>query len=131
MNFFFTLKCLIGYILQPKVAIKKFSSPPPVKAPSPLPAMDQVKKVQRRPSTSVPTIRRSETENARPKREIHPPPPKDLPYADAPKKMRRASKGKQSESHTEQLKFCAKILTDLSKKQYWNIASPFYDPVGS
>ena len=44
----------------------------------------------RRPSMSVPVIRRHETESAgRPKRAIDPPPPKDLPYADVPKVQRR------------------------------------------
>ena len=92
--------------------------PPPKKVPA------------RRPSTSVPTIRRSETETARPKREIHPPPPKDLPYSDIPKKSRRATKVKRNDGTTEQLKFCGKILSDLHKRQYIPIASPFYYPVG-
>lgn len=86
----------------------------------------------RRPSTSVPVIRRSETEvpgSARPKREIHPPPPKDLPYADVPKKTRKG-KGLKNDGTAEQLKFCGKLLSDLSRKAHWTIASPFYEPVG-
>jgi bromodomain-containing factor 1 len=84
----------------------------------------------RRQSTSVPTIRRSENEvPGRPKREIHPPPPKDLPYADAPRKSR---KGKKKDDGTvEQLKYCSKILTDFSKqKKYWPDVAPFMEPVG-
>lgn len=82
----------------------------------------------RRPSHSVPVIRRNDQEPiSRPKREIHPPPPKDLPYADAPKKVRKGKFGPES---NEQLKFCSRLLTDLHKKQYYNIAHPFYEPVG-
>lgn len=108
------------------VVKKPDTPPPPISAPS--------KKTQpaRRPSTSVPVIRRSETEtvgSARPKREIHPPPPKDLPYADAPKKARK-SKGIKNDGTAEQLRFCGKILQDLNRKSHWTIASPFYEPVG-
>lgn len=65
----------------------------------------------------------------RPKREIHPPPPKDLPYADAPRKAR---KGKKKDDGTvEQLKYCGKILTDFVKqKKYWPAVQPFMEPVG-
>lgn len=66
---------------------------------------------------------------ARPKREIHPPPPKDLPYADAPKKPRKIKVAKDDGS-IEQLKFCAKLLAELQRKQHWAIAHPFYEPVG-
>ncbi len=90
----------------------------------------QPKKSQgRRPSVNVPTIRRTEEASGRPKREIHPPPPKDLPYADPPKKVRRASAVKDTGA-AEQLKFCDKVLKELHKKQHYNVAQPFYDPVG-
>ena len=106
------------------------ASPTP---PPPTPAVPQKKSAPpRRPSTSVPTIRRSETtETARPKREIHPPPPKDLPYAEAPKKMRSVRKAKVDDGTEEQLKFCSKLLNDLHKKSVANIASHFYFPVGA
>ncbi|TDL28564.1 WD40 repeat-like protein [Rickenella mellea] len=110
----------------PPPAEEKASTPPP--PPPPAAAAPAKKPQARRSSTSVPTIRRSETETARPKREIHPPPPKDLPYVDPPKKTRRAGK-KMNDGTIEQLKYCGKILADLQKKQYWNIASPFYEPV--
>lgn len=86
----------------------------------------------RRPSTSLPTIRRNEAQEVigRPKREIHPPAPKDLPYADAPKKQRKVKHVKDSAGSVEQLKYCSKILSDLHKKQYYTIANPFYQPVG-
>jgi bromodomain-containing factor 1 len=86
--------------------------------------------ITRRPSTSVPVIRRSEAEAVgRPKREIHPPPPKDLPYADAPKKHRKTKRIKD-DGTIEQLKYCGKILQELHRKQHYNYAHPFYEPVG-
>lgn len=105
--------------------MKKVATPP---APPPPP-----KKAQpaRRASTSVPVIRRSEAEvTTRPKREIHPPPPKDLPYADLPKKNRKGKRSK-ADGSTEQLKYCSKMLQELNRKQYYNIAYPFYNPVGT
>ncbi|EEB98703.1 hypothetical protein MPER_01743, partial [Moniliophthora perniciosa FA553] len=85
----------------------------------------------RRPSTSVPVIRRSDAAVdpvGRPKREIHPPPPKDLAYSDAPKKPRKTRQPKD-DGTVEQLKYCARLLADLHKKQYYHIANPFYEPV--
>ncbi|KAF7982061.1 hypothetical protein HWV62_30348 [Athelia sp. TMB] len=107
---------------------RKVTPPPP-----PPPVVKEEKRVPppvRRPSTSVPVIRRSEAEvvSARPKREIHPPPPKDLPYADAPKKARKGKSNKDDGS-AEQLKFCSKVLHDLNRKAHWAIANPFYEPV--
>ncbi|KAF8168327.1 hypothetical protein B0H34DRAFT_670517 [Crassisporium funariophilum] len=108
--------------------VKKLATPvpipPPVAAPKKVPAA-----AARRASTSMPTIRRSEAEViGRPKREIHPPPPKDLPYADAPKKNRKGKKTKD-DGTSEQMKYCLKILNELHKKQHYNYASPFYEPV--
>ncbi|KAI5991495.1 hypothetical protein EDD15DRAFT_2447662 [Pisolithus albus] len=110
-----------------KPTITKTATPPPPpqpvqpkKAPAPL----------RRASASVPVIRRNDTEHvatARPKREIHPPPPKDLPYADAPKRLRKPKV--KDDGTAEQLRFCGKILTDLHGKRHWAIAHPFYEPV--
>ncbi|KAH7921257.1 hypothetical protein BV22DRAFT_1114517 [Leucogyrophana mollusca] len=104
--------------------VKKPATPPP--PPPPLKKASSV----RRASTSVPVIRRNEVEQAtaRPKREIHPPPPKDLPYADVPKKMRKV-KTVKNDGTAEQLKYCAKILSDLHRKQHWGIANAFYEPV--
>lgn len=110
-------------------APKKMATPTP--PPPPPPPVVPAKKAQpvRRASTSMPVIRRSEAEvTARPKREIHPPPPKDLPYADAPKKHRKGKRVKD-DGTAEQLKFCAKILQDLHRKQHYGIAHPFYEPV--
>ena len=101
------------------------ASPPEV-APKP------VAKHASRPSVSsaTPVIRRSESEAVgRPKREIHPPPPKDLPYADAPKNARK-TKAPRNDVNAEQLKFCDKILKELHKKGHYTYAHPFYEPVG-
>ncbi|KAG6885943.1 hypothetical protein C0993_007445 [Termitomyces sp. T159_Od127] len=111
------------------VVVKKVNTPPP---PPPPPVVQPPKKtaaIARRPSTSVPVIRRSDTEVVgRPKREIHPPPPKDLTYADVPKRPRKTKTGKD-DGTAEQLRFCSRLLNDLHKKHYASIASPFYDPV--
>lgn len=112
--------------IQPKAppAPKKIASPP---APAPPPPKKQI----RRPSNAVPVIRRNDDAPAigRPKREIHPPPPKDLPYAEAPRKPRKA-KGPKDTANAEQLKFCEKMWKDLHQKQHYNIAHAFYEPVG-
>ncbi|KAI9057179.1 Bromodomain-containing protein [Trametes sanguinea] len=70
---------------------------PPAKAPSnvatpPPPPPAQPKKAARRPSAAVPVIRRNDESASvsRPKREIHPPPPKDLPYVESARKPRKA-----------------------------------------
>lgn len=99
--------------------VKKQPTPQPVPVAPP-------KKPVRKASTSVPVIRRSEETIGRPKREIHPPPPKDLPYADLPKK--RKSKNPK-DGNVQQLKFCEKVCKDLHKKIHYNIAHPFYEPV--
>ncbi|KAI0701725.1 Bromodomain-containing protein [Earliella scabrosa] len=109
---------------EPKApAPKKVASPPP---PPPAPPKKQV----RRASTNVPVIRRNDESAVagRPKREIHPPPPKDLPYAEAPRKPRKA-KAPKNAAIAEQLKFCEKVWKDLHQKQHYSIAHPFYEPV--
>ena len=108
-------------------------APPPAPVPTPAPTAPAKQRVPRRPSTSTPVIRRNESVSAggsRPKREIHPPPSKDLPYADVPKKSRKARAAKDN-LNAEQLRFCSKLLGDLHRKQHWTIASPFYEPVGT
>ncbi|KAL0950883.1 hypothetical protein HGRIS_007642 [Hohenbuehelia grisea] len=113
--------------LEAKPVVKKVATPPPPPPPAPAPA--PVKKgVARRPSTSVPVIRRNDEAIGRPKREIHPPPPKDLPYADAPKKHRKIKRNKDDGTN-EQLKYCGKVLTEIHRKSHYAIASPFYEPV--
>ncbi|KII93450.1 hypothetical protein PLICRDRAFT_171203 [Plicaturopsis crispa FD-325 SS-3] len=105
-------------------------APPVVKKPStPPPPPAQSKKNGRRLSTTVPQIRRNDGDApGRPKREIHPPPPKDLSYVDAPRKARRA-KAPRNDGTAEQLRFCSKLLAEMHKKTHWAIANPFYEPV--
>jgi hypothetical protein len=113
--------------------VKKVATPPPLAPPAPpAPAKKASVAPVRRPSTSVPVIRRNEAEqvSARLKREIYSPPPKDLPYADVPKKMRKA-KVPKDDGTAEQLKYCAKILSDLRRRQHWDATHPFYEPVGT
>lgn len=69
----------------------------------------------------VPAIRRESTGlDGRPKREIHAPPPKSLPYQIAPQK-----RGK----NVAQLKFCGQVLKELTHKRHEKFAFPFYQPV--
>ena len=108
-------------------------APAPAPAPPPITTAPAKQRAPRRPSTSTPVIRRNESISAggsRPKREIHPPPSKDLPSADVPKKSRKARAAKDN-LNAEQLRFCSKLLSDLHRKAHWNWASPFYEPVGT
>ncbi|KAJ8583307.1 Bromodomain-containing protein [Rhizopogon salebrosus TDB-379] len=120
--------------LQAKATVVKKVATPPLPPPAPPAPAEKVSVVPvRRPSTSVqPVIRRNGAEqlSARPKREIHPPALKDLPYADMPKKMPKA-KVPKDDGTAEQLKYYAKILSDLRRQQHWDVAHPFYEPVGT
>ncbi|KUJ18201.1 Bromodomain-containing protein [Mollisia scopiformis] len=73
------------------------------------------------PTSNTPLIRRDSTkvDGGRPKREIHPPKNKDLPYSVRPK----------SKKHAHELKFCEEILTELNKAKYRDFVSPFQTPV--
>lgn len=102
----------------------------------------------RRPSNPVPTIRRSSSDvGGRPKREIHPPPPKDLPWASEPQsasssEQRKAARRKlakkagslsaREQAHyakvaQDELRFCTRVIDDLLKPTYSNVAWVFYD----
>lgn len=72
-------------------------------------------------SDGVPQIRRdSSTADGRPKREIHRPPPRDLPYASAkPRKKKYAI----------ELKFCEHVIVEMRRPRYAHIAAPFLLPV--
>ncbi|KAG0130291.1 hypothetical protein HOY82DRAFT_486892 [Tuber indicum] len=70
--------------------------------------------------SGIPQIRRDSTANDRPKREIHPPAPKDLPYSDVKPRRKKAA---------SELRFCDIVLKELHKKQYHDTAFPFYVPV--
>ncbi|KAF8446270.1 hypothetical protein L210DRAFT_3619972 [Boletus edulis BED1] len=113
-----------------KLPVKIATPPPPPPPPPPTKKAPAPPVPARRPSTSVPVIRRNDIEqaSARPKREIHPPPPKDLPYSDPPKKPRK-TKVVKDDGTAEQLRFCVKLLAELQRKQHWTVAHPFYEPV--
>ena len=64
----------------------------------------------------------------RPKREMHLPPPKDLPYADVPKRRRRMVKNDVS---NEQLQYRGKILDQLGQKLHTSIVVLSAEPVGT
>lgn len=72
----------------------------------------------------VPLIRRDSTfGDGRPKREIHPPAPRDLPYANQKPKKKK---------YQWELRFCEKVWTELSKPKYNHVSWPFMtavDPV--
>ena len=69
----------------------------------------------------TPLIRRDSTvADGRPKREIHPPPPRDLPYATSKPKKKK---------FVWELKFCQEALNELNKPKYTALAVPFLYPV--
>lgn len=71
---------------------------------------------------SVPKIRRDHTsvlDSGRPKREIHPPKPKDMPYDIRPRKKK----------YQPELRYCQQILKDFHSKKHEGIVWPFLDPV--
>lgn len=71
--------------------------------------------------SGTPLIRRDSTVgDGRPKREIHPPPPRDLPYTTSKPKKKK---------YVWELKFCQEILNELLKPKYVGVASPFRYPV--
>ncbi|MCJ1356754.1 MAG: hypothetical protein MMC33_006750 [Icmadophila ericetorum] len=69
----------------------------------------------------VPLIRRDSTVNdGRPKREIHPPAPRDLPYAN--------QKPKKKKFQLE-LRFCQEMVTEMKKAKHSLYGGPFMTPV--
>ncbi|KAI4094279.1 MAG: hypothetical protein LQ344_002358 [Seirophora lacunosa] len=97
-------------------------------APGPAPAPTPAASLVATPSATyaltmdgIPLIRRDSTKgDGRPKREIHPPAPRDLPYA--------ASKPRRKKYQAE-LKFCLHVMTELRKPRYAALAAPFLSPV--
>ena len=69
----------------------------------------------------VPLIRRDSTKgDGRPKREIHPPAPRDLPYANQKPKKKK---------YQAELKFCLHVISELAKARYNHLTAPFAVPV--
>lgn len=72
------------------------------------------------PVTSTPLIRRDSTKDGRPKREIHPPKNKDLPYSSARPK---------SKKYSVELKWCEEALNEMKKSKYLAFSGVFMAPV--
>lgn len=72
-------------------------------------------------SPSSPQRRSFSTEDARPKREIHPPPSKDYPEP--------MTKRRNPRKNDLQMKFCLQTLKELKKSKYRDINYPFLQPV--
>lgn len=68
----------------------------------------------------MPLIRRDSAADGRPKREIHPPAPKDLPYANQKPKKKK---------YLGELRFCEYVLGELKKPRYASTALYFLNPV--
>jgi len=69
----------------------------------------------------VPLIRRDSTAtDGRPKREIHPPAPRDLPYFNQKPKKKK---------YQMELRFCQETLNEMQRPRYSGIAWPFLNPV--
>ena len=68
----------------------------------------------------LPLIRRdSAAGDGRPKREIHRPPPRDLPYSAKPKKKK----------FQLELKFCETVCSEMNKRKHLAVSYPFMHPV--
>lgn len=91
-----------------------------------MPAKDAppVKATRRRKSTEEDqpvVIRRAQTHNGRPKREIHPPKSKDIyPYETAKPKSKKLQLA---------MKFCSGVLKELTNKKHASFNYPFLEPV--
>lgn len=97
-----------------KPPASRTAAPKPTAAVAALPA--DSKSFQ---APGVPTIRRdSAVDSGRPKREIHPPRSKDIPY-DKPRRKK----------YDAELKFCGVVLRDLLSKKHEAYSYPFLDPV--
>ncbi|WVR03392.1 hypothetical protein IAU60_000383 [Kwoniella sp. DSM 27419] len=99
------------------------AEPPAVTTPTtPVPAAGP--STARRASVSQPpTIRRS-SDDSRPKREIHPPPSKDLAYEEIP------GVRKPKRRNDPQLQWAGRVVKSLeSNSKYFNAVSPFLYPI--
>ncbi|KAL9129827.1 MAG: hypothetical protein Q9217_001825 [Psora testacea] len=68
----------------------------------------------------IPLIRRDSTLDGRPKREIHRPAPRDLPYTHQKPKKKKFQ---------WELRFCDQVLKEISKPKYTQYSFPFMQPV--
>ncbi|CAG8477562.1 1028_t:CDS:2 [Ambispora gerdemannii] len=81
-----------------------------------------VPKTPKTPKIVAESLTPKTTEQKRPKREIRPPPSKDLPDTHAAKRRKPSKKNND-------LNFCRSVLKELRKKQHYPYAYPFYEPV--
>ncbi|PSN61289.1 hypothetical protein BS50DRAFT_578665 [Corynespora cassiicola Philippines] len=94
------------------------AAPPPAPAPAPAPAPQSAWPLN---ADGMPLIRRdSSSANDRPKREIHRPPSKDLPYTAAKPRKKKFQ---------QELKFCESVITEITKPKYAKFSYPFMTPV--
>ncbi|KAL8920094.1 MAG: hypothetical protein Q9208_006447 [Pyrenodesmia sp. 3 TL-2023] len=99
---------------EPRASLPAATAPSPVTARSPNTTFALN-------TNGVPLIRRDSTKgDGRPKRDIHPPAPRDLPYAH--------SKPKKKKFQAE-LKFCSHVLDEIVKPKYKHLTDPFAVPV--
>ncbi|KAL8818120.1 MAG: hypothetical protein Q9223_003181 [Gallowayella weberi] len=104
-----------------KVAPPRRESRTPLPAtPAPSPVTEQSPTFALGPQ-GIPLIRRDSSKlDGRPKREIHPPAPRDLPYANSKPKKKK---------YQAELKFCLHVLDELAKPKYQSLTYPFATPV--
>ncbi|AAW46194.2 hypothetical protein CNBK1170 [Cryptococcus deneoformans B-3501A] len=79
----------------------------------------------RRSSISQPPVVRRSSDDTRPKREIHPPPPKDLAYEESPGSARKPKR-----RNDPQLQWASRAIKSLEiSNKYYVAVSPFLYPV--
>lgn len=114
-----------------KARDEEINKKPPQPQPKPAPVRRESRATARSPTNKanetnqgfldpqgVPLIRRDSNNNDRPKREIHRPPPRDLPYSVRPNKRNKL-----------ELAFCQSVLQEMLKGKYASIRAPFDYPV--
>ncbi|WVN87363.1 uncharacterized protein L203_102541 [Cryptococcus depauperatus CBS 7841] len=94
-------------------------------APTPVAAAPAGPSHVRRPSANQPPVIRRTSDDTRPKREIHPPPSKDLTYEESPGSARRPKKRSDP-----QLQWAHRVIRGLEgSSKYYLAISPFLYPV--
>ncbi|KAF2708470.1 Bromodomain-containing protein, partial [Pleomassaria siparia CBS 279.74] len=103
-------------------SVQRVSAPPTAKSPTlPAPMAASPQTPWPLGTDGMPLIRRdSSSTNDRPKREIHRPPSKDLPYNTAKPKKKK---------YQQELKFCESVMSEIMKPKYAKFAFPFLSPV--
>ena len=130
---------LRAHFLKIMTSLPKSDAPAPEKkkklvaVPKPQPVRRESRYIAKSPTTTkavephqpfvgpdgTPLIRRDSSTNNRPKREIHPPKNRDLPYTVRPKKKKAVA----------ELKFCETVLDEILKRKNQTFTYPFLQPV--